>query len=155
MNAVTTVCARFVNAPGALRFAAPDHDAALAVQTTLFGIDTCDTCRKARKWLERKGLPYRFVDYREQRQSPETLRGWAKAVGGWTALVNRSGTTWRKLPDTRRNPESDPEWTLLLREHPTLVRRPVTVHGERIAVGFTDKLYGEVFADAFDKGPGA
>ena len=95
--------------------------------------------------LRRGAIEHAFVDYREQRASPEMLRAWAKAAGGWTALVNRSGTTWRKLPETRKHPESDPEWTLLLREHPTLVRRPVAVHGDRIATGFTDKLYTELF----------
>lgn len=114
-------------------------------ETTVFGLDNCDSCRKAKKWLDRKGIAYRFVDYREERPTPGMLRTWAKAAGGWGPLVNRSGTTWRKLPETRRNPESDPEWTLLLREHPTLVRRPVTVHGDRIATGFTDKLYTELF----------
>jgi len=122
--------------------------------TTIYGLSTCDTCKKARKWLDRKGIAHRFVDYREERATPEMLRAWAKAAGGWGPLVNRSGTTWRKLPETRRNPESDPEWTLLLREHPSLVRRPVTVHGDRIAIGFTDKLYADVFAGELEKSPG-
>ncbi len=134
-----------MNAPGALRFAAPDHDAALAVQTTLFGIDTCDTCRKARKWLERKGLPYRYVDYREQRQSPETLRGWAKAVGGWTALVNRSGTTWRKLDESVRQGTTDAASARrLMLAQPSVIKRPVVEwDDERITVGFSVDEWGE------------
>ncbi|HET7843024.1 MAG TPA: Spx/MgsR family RNA polymerase-binding regulatory protein [Xanthomonadales bacterium] len=123
--------------------------------TTIYGLANCDTCRKAKKWLDRKGIAYRFVDYRDERPTPEMLRAWAKAAGGWTALVNRSGTTWRQLPDARKDPQFDPEWTLLIREHPTLVRRPVTVHGERIAIGFTDKLYAEMFSGEIEKGPRA
>ena len=114
-------------------------------QPKLYGLANCDTCKKARNWLQRHKVAHEFVDYREQRPAPETLKRWASLVGGWSALVNRSGTTWRKLPDARKEPQSDPEWTLLLREHPALVRRPVVEHGERVSVGFSDKLFRELF----------
>ena len=106
---------------------------------TVYGLANCDTCRKARKWLDRFEVPYRFVDYRDERQSPETLLAWRDALGGWDAMVNKSSTTWRNLPPNRKNPESDAEWKLLLREYPQLIRRPVVVTDDGlISQGFTD-----------------
>jgi Spx/MgsR family transcriptional regulator len=106
---------------------------------TLYGLANCDTCRKARKWLDRFGIAYRFVDYRDERQSPETLLAWRDALGGWDAMVNKSSTTWRNLPPNRKTPESDAEWKLLLREHPQLIRRPVVVTGDGVVTqGFSD-----------------
>ena len=116
------------------------------MQPIVYGLAKCDTCAKARKWLDRFGVAYLFVDYRENRIPPETLKAWAVQLGGWEKLVNKSGTTWRKLPPARQAPESDPEWTLLLREHPALVRRPVVSIDGRVTVGFTDKLFRELFA---------
>ena len=110
--------------------------------TTLYGLDKCDTCRKARNWLDRAGVAHDFVDYREQRIEPATLRDWARQLGGWEKLVNRASLTWRKLPDARKSPGSDPEWQLLIREYPQLVRRPVLLTDDgTVSVGFTDKLF--------------
>ena len=114
---------------------------------TLYGLDKCDTCRKARNWLTRKGIEHAFVDYRDHRVAPATLKTWAKHAGGWESLVNRSSTTWRTLPDARKSPGSDAEWTLLIKEYPTLVRRPVAVFDDgRMQQGFTDKLYAKLFS---------
>ena len=110
--------------------------------TTVYGLDTCDTCRKARNWLKRFELEHTFVDYRAQRIPPETLKAWAAQLGGWDKLVNRASTTWRQLPETRKAPGSDPEWTLLLKEHPALVKRPVLVTDDgAVSVGFTDNAW--------------
>lgn len=113
---------------------------------TLHGLAKCDTCRKARNWLERFQQPYRFVDYREERVPAATLKYWATQLGGWDALVNKSSTTWRALPTTRRSPASDPEWQLLLKEYPQLVRRPVAVAADgSVSVGFSDALFKRRF----------
>lgn len=110
--------------------------------TTVYGLDACDTCRKARNWLQRFGIAHSFVDLRADRQPPETLKAWAAQVGGWDKLVNRSSTTWRQLPGTRKAPASDPEWTLLLKEYPALVKRPVLVGDDgTVSVGFTDNAW--------------
>ena len=114
--------------------------------TVLYGLDNCDTTKKARKWLERFAVPHEFIDYRAQRPSPETLKQWAQAVGGWDKLVNRQSTTWRQLPESRKQPQFDPEGTLLLRGHPALVKRPCLATDDgTVTVGFTDNLFKQRF----------
>jgi Spx/MgsR family transcriptional regulator len=111
---------------------------------TLYGLTNCDTCRKARNWLDRHAVAHEFVDYREQPVDADTLKDWARQAGGWDKLVNRASTTWRNLPAARKAPGSDPEWRLLIREYPTLVRRPVLVREDgTMRQGFSDKLYKE------------
>ena len=114
--------------------------------TTLYGLSNCDTCRKARKWLDRFGVEHAFVDYRDQRQAPGTLLEWRDALGGWDAMINKSSTTWRTLPETRKSPGSDAEWKLLLKEYPQLVRRPVVVTGDgTVTQGFSDNGFKKRF----------
>ena len=74
--------------------------------TILYGLKNCDTCKKALNWLKRFGIEHRFVDYRDERQSPETLVAWKDAAGGWDALINKSSTTWRELSPNRKTPGS-------------------------------------------------
>lgn len=117
-------------------------------ETTLYGLPNCDTCRKARNWLERFHVGYQFVDYRTNPTPAATLKHWAAALGGWDKLVNKSSTTWRNLLPQRKNPGpgSDPEWTLLLKEYPALIRRPVVVLGDgSVSVGFTDNGFKQLF----------
>lgn len=119
--------------------------------TTIYGLKNCDTCKKATKWLDRFGLAYTFVDYRDNRQAPETLAQWAQHAGGWDALINKSSTTWRQLPDNRKSPGSEAEWKLLLREYPQLIRRPVVIRSEdvdgeqRFSQGFSDNGFKKLF----------
>jgi Spx/MgsR family transcriptional regulator len=119
----------------------------VSVSPTVYGLDNCDSCRKARNWLKRAGVEHEFVDYREQRIEPATLKAWAQQLGGWDALVNKASTTWRNLPPMRKTPGSDPEWTLLIKEHPAVVKRPVVAMPDgRVHQGFTqgnfEKLFG-------------
>lgn len=114
--------------------------------TTLYGLKNCDTCRKAQNWLKRFEVAYAFVDVRESPQAPETFVVWKDAVGGWDALINKASTTWRNLPPNRKTPGSDAEWKLLLREHPTLVKRPLVVMDDgRIHQGFSDNGFKALF----------
>jgi Spx/MgsR family transcriptional regulator len=114
--------------------------------TILYGLDNCDTCRKARKWLDRFGVAHAFVDYRDSRQAPETLVEWKDRLGGWDAMINKSSTTWRTLPDNRRTPGSDAEWKLLLKEYPQLIRRPVVVTADGLVTqGFSDNGFKQRF----------
>lgn len=112
----------------------------------LHGLANCDTCRKARNWLTRFGIEHVFSDYREQRVDAATLKAWATQLGGWDGLINRASTTWRTLPPNRKTPGSDPEWQLLLKEYPQLIKRPVTVTSDGVvSVGFNDTLYKKRF----------
>lgn len=114
--------------------------------TTLYGLKNCDTCKKATKWLDRFGVEHDFIDYRDNRQTPETLSAWALHAGGWDALINRSSTTWRQLPENRKTPGSDAEWKLLLKEYPQLIRRPVVITGDdRFSQGFSDNGFKKLF----------
>jgi Spx/MgsR family transcriptional regulator len=114
--------------------------------TTLYGLNNCDTCRKARKWLDRFGLGYTFVDYRDDRQSPDTLVEWKDKLGGWDAMINKSSTTWRTLPEGRKTPGSDAEWKLLLKEYPQLIRRPLVVGDDgSVTQGFSDNGFKKRF----------
>lgn len=112
----------------------------------IYGLPTCDTCRKARNWLDRFGVEYEFVDYRARPVPAAMLKDWAGRLGGWEKLVNKSSTTWRGLLPQRKNPASDPEWTLLLKEYPALVRRPVVLRGDgEVSVGFSDNAFKKAF----------
>ena len=113
---------------------------------TLYGLANCDTCRKARNWLKRFDVAHEFIDYRDQRPSPDTLVEWKERLGGWDAMVNRSSTTWRELPPARKAAASDAEWKLLLREHPQLIRRPVVVTDDgTVTQGFSDNGFKKRF----------
>ena len=116
------------------------------MSVTLYGLPNCDTCRKARNWLKRFDIEHAFVDYRAEPVPAQTLKAWAAQVGGWEKLVNKSSTTWRNLLPQRKDPGSDPEWTLLLREYPAQVRRPVVVMSDgRVSLGFKDNLFKQLF----------
>jgi len=117
------------------------------IPITLYGLPTCDTCRKARNWLDRFGVAHTFVDYRANPVPSATLKAWAHQLGGWEKLVNKSSTTWRNLLPQRKDPQSDPEWTLLLKEYPALIRRPVVVLDKGdVQTGFSDNGFKKLFA---------
>ncbi|MDQ3206730.1 MAG: Spx/MgsR family RNA polymerase-binding regulatory protein [Pseudomonadota bacterium] len=114
--------------------------------TTVYGLDNCDSCGKARTWLERFGVAHTFVDYRQQPPSPETLVRWKDVVGGWDLMINKSSTTWRNLAPHRKAPGSDAEWKLLLREYPQLIRRPLVATADgNISQGFSDNAFKQRF----------
>jgi arsenate reductase (glutaredoxin) len=102
---------------------------------TLFGIPNCDTVRKARAWLDARGLAHAFHDYKKAGIDAATLSGWAKEVG-WEVLLNRGGTTWRKLPDEAREGVDEGRAIALMVDQPSLIKRPVVTSGTRLLVGF-------------------
>ena len=101
----------------------------------LYGIKSCDTCRKALKSFEAAGKPVTFVDLRADGFSENDLDRWLAAVG-WEALLNRRSTTWRDLAgEDKANPDETKARALIL-QHPTLIKRPVFDDGDQVMVGF-------------------
>ena len=104
---------------------------------TLYGIKNCDTCRKALKWLDSEGIEHRYHDFRADGLEKEALSNWIDALG-WETILNRRGTTWRKLPEADRENLTPDRVTALMLENPTLIKRPVIDTGGTYMVGFTD-----------------
>jgi Spx/MgsR family transcriptional regulator len=117
----------------------------MTMTLTVYGLPNCDTCKKARNWLDRFGVAHTFVDYRADPVPPTTLKAWAQSLGGWEKLINKASTTWRTLLPQRKDPRTDPEWTLLLKEYPALIKRPVVVQGDEVSVGFSDNAFKKRF----------
>jgi len=112
----------------------------------LYGLTTCDTCKKARQWLDDAGIAHRFIDLRAQPPSAQTLAGWAAQRGGFAALVNRASTTWRQLPVPRKTPGDDAQWLALLHEYPALIRRPLVVTPDgHVHQGFSEAGFTTLF----------
>jgi len=104
---------------------------------TVYGIKQCDTCRKALKWLDGQGIDHRFHDFRVDGLPADLLQSWlASPYAG--QLVNRRSTTWRQLSDAQREFEGEALLELLL-EQPTLIKRPVFVTDDIVAIGFNPK----------------
>lgn len=107
---------------------------------TIHGICTCDTMKRARAWLEARGVAYRFRDYKSEPPSRDELAAWAAAVG-WEKLLNRAGTTFRKLPDSERAGLDAARALALMQARPSLIRRPVLETAGRVLVGFDESVW--------------
>jgi len=105
------------------------------VAVTLYGIKNCDTMKKARAWLDAKGVAYRFHDYKAQGIERSRLDGWVGKVG-WETLLNRAGTTFRKLPDRHKQGLTRDKAVALMMEQPSMIKRPVLEAGGKLLVGF-------------------
>ena len=103
---------------------------------TVYGIKNCDTCRKALKWLSAEGIEHTFHDFRVDGLDAANVTRWSEAAG-WEKLLNRRGTTWRKLPEADRDDIDAAKAESLMAGNPTLIKRPVFDDGNRILVGFT------------------
>lgn len=112
---------------------------------TLYGIASCDSCRKARHWLDRWGAEYRFHDLRADGLPAERLRHWLSTVG-WELLLNRRGRSWRELSADQRESLDADRARALLGEHPLLIKRPVLEVGDRVLVGFDERRYCEALS---------
>jgi arsenate reductase (glutaredoxin) len=110
------------------------------VATTIYGIKACDTMKKARTWLESHGVKYEFHDYKASGIDAATLARWSKQVG-WETLLNRSGTTFRKLPEAQKADLNERRAIELMRAQPSMIKRPVLIMGARILVGFKPEIY--------------
>ena len=109
---------------------------------TLYGIRNCDTIKKARAWLDAARIAYTFHDYRIAGVPEAELRGWTERLG-WETLLNRAGTTFRKLPDAEKAGLDAERAVALMLAHPSAIKRPVLVDGDTLLVGFTPERYAE------------
>jgi arsenate reductase len=112
--------------------------------TTIYGIPNCDTMKKARAWLEAHAIDAAFHDYRKQGVDSALLREWAGEVG-WQVLLNRAGTTFRKLPEVDKADLDQDKAIALMVAQPAMIKRPVLVHGDAVIVGFSPDRYETIF----------
>ena len=108
----------------------------------IYGIKNCDTMKKARAWLDAEGVAYVFHDYKTVGIDAAVLKGWVKRVG-WETLLNRAGTTFRKLPDAEREGLTEAKAIALMLAQPSMIKRPVLVKGSEILVGFKPEGYAK------------
>ena len=102
---------------------------------TLYGIRSCDTVKKARAWLDAAGIGYDFHDYKTQGVDRARLEGWVARLG-WEVVLNRAGTTFRKLPDADKAGLDAARAVALMCAQPSMIKRPVVEAGETLLVGF-------------------
>ena len=103
--------------------------------TPIYGIKNCDTMKKARAWLDKKGVAYAFHDYKTQGIDRARLEGWVARVG-WETLLNRAGTTFRKLPEADKAGLTEKKAIALMLAQPSMIKRPVLEAGRDLFVGF-------------------
>lgn len=107
---------------------------------TLYGIKACDTMKKARTWLDQKGVEYRFHDYKKDGVDANQLSAWC-TEHGWETLLNRQGTTFRKLSEDEKRDIDTDKAIALMQANPSMIKRPVLDIGPRRLVGFKPDLY--------------
>jgi arsenate reductase len=108
---------------------------------TIYGIRNCDTMKKARAWLDKHGVDYAFHDYKSAGIERVKLEGWAKKAG-WETLLNRAGTTFKKLPDKDKDGVTEKKAIALMLAQPSMIKRPVLeMPGGKLLVGFKPKEY--------------
>ncbi|HEY0942722.1 MAG TPA: ArsC family reductase [Steroidobacter sp.] len=108
--------------------------------TTIYGIKNCDTMKKARTWLDEHGVQYQFHDYKVSGIERDKLEAWCKKVG-WEVLLNRAGTTFRKLSESQRADLNERKAIALMLEQPSMIKRPVLEKGAKLLVGFKPADY--------------
>ena len=111
---------------------------------TIYGIPSCDTCRKARKWLTENNREHTFHDLRQDGLDIQMLDRWARTLE-WQKLLNTRSLTWRKIPEVDRAGMTKNRAIALMLEQPTLVKRPVLECEEFVAIGFSPANYAKIF----------
>ena len=106
----------------------------------LYGIKNCDTIKKARAWLDQHGIAFEFHDYKTLGIDRSTLEAWSREVG-WEVLLNRAGTTFRKLPEKDKEGLNEQSAIKLMLAQPSMIKRPVLDIGQRRLVGFKPDRY--------------
>jgi Spx/MgsR family transcriptional regulator len=109
----------------------------------LFGISNCDTIKKAKKWMTKNEIEYEFHDYKKEGVPEKELKSWIKQVG-WEVLLNKRGTTWRKLDDSTKDSVDEKSAIQIMLENPSIIKRPVLDVNNTITVGFSEKIYSDL-----------
>ena len=112
--------------------------------TTIYGIPNCDTMKKARAWLSDHGVAATFHDYKKAGIDRARLEGWVRRAG-WETLLNRAGTTFRKLPDADKQNLTEKKAIALMLTHPGMIKRPVLAAKGKLSVGFKPEHYRALF----------
>lgn len=108
--------------------------------STLYGITNCDTVKKARHWLEQRDLAYTFHDYKKMGISRAQIERWCDALG-WEKVLNRAGTTFRKLPDNDKANLDRRKAIDLMLAQPSMIKRPIVEHGDKVTAGFAPEAW--------------
>ena len=111
----------------------------------VYGIPNCDTVKKARRWLDKRAIEYAFHDYKKEGADPERLERWV-AAEGWEALLNRRGTTFRKLGEADKADIDADKVVRLMERYPSAIRRPVVEYPGGLLVGFDEDEWREALA---------
>jgi len=114
------------------------------MSVVMYGIKNCDTIKKAKKWLDENGVEFTFHDYRKDGLSDELLSSLESTLG-WEALLNKRGTTWRKLPDETKDSINKEAALLIMLENPAIIKRPILNIGNSLELGFSDAAYQQLF----------
>ena len=116
----------------------------MTASVTIYGIKNCDTMKKARTWLDNRGIAYAFHDYKKAGIDRATLQAWV-ATHGWETVLNRAGTTFRALPEADRTDLTADRAIALMLAQPSMIKRPVLDLGDRTLVGFKPEIYAAAF----------
>ena len=111
----------------------------------LYGIPNCDTMKKARRWLDDNGAEYSFHDYKKLGVPEENLQRWVKQAG-WEALLNKRGTTWRRLDDSVRDGIDAASAISIMLENPSIIKRPVVESGKTLLIGFDQNAFQKLLS---------
>ncbi len=107
---------------------------------TLYGIPNCDSIKKARNFLESRNIDYDFHDYKKQGIAENKLKRWCK-IFGYENVLNRRGTTWRKLSDDVKDAMNENQALKLMQEQPSIIKRPILEYGDKVLLGFDQSEY--------------
>ncbi|WP_374378330.1 ArsC family reductase [Dongia sp.] len=110
---------------------------------TIYGIKNCDTMKKARVWLDAKGVAYRFHDYKAEGIDQAHLESWCRKLG-WETVLNRAGTTFRALPDADKANLDTAKAIALMLKQPSMIKRPILDTGKELLAGFKPEAYAAV-----------
>jgi len=111
----------------------------------MYGIKNCDTIKKARKWLEAENIDYTFHDYKKDGVDESLFKAWLSELG-WESVINRRGTTWRKLSDEQKENMNEASALEAMLDNPSIIKRPLLVHDGKSVLGFKADEYASIFS---------